>query len=831
MKRPQTCLSLIILGLLVAAIGSCASRPKSVESAPSAVAAESHDAAASSIQAEATGLAPAGDARFQQIDFAISFGNGDAVKTWVMAISDKKKTVRTMNGDATSLPEKISWDGKTDSGAQAPEGNYNATLGIDYGEAFKKSSASSKPFLLDINPPMPSFSPNPAKFTYSPDGVTKPISTTISVKAGLAKVKDWTIDVYDETGTRMTNLGGTWPDAQVGWDGKTDQGMFIEAAKSYLAVLTVKDEYGNAGSFKGSFSVVDVPGAEKSTIAPMRTGFSPTSTSVKNTLDLLITVGSKASVQDWMVQVMSAAMGAVKSFKGGPAGLPEYTRWDGKDDSGNPAPEGSYYAVLAINYGKAYMPSLVKSGPFFLVTTPPEGSIVVDPPTAALSTLGPKNPVNLTVQAKSSFAQIASWTMGIFDDKGGSIASFQANWPNNKVAWDGKSVLGQALVPGAAYTLSAKVQDEYGNVGELNGTLAIDELAPPTEPSAVQALSAGFAPTGDDASSQEDFSFEIGNPASVDSCKVDIVDDSGSIARSFSGVGKAYPSMLSWDGRKANGEYAPEGKYKAVLTVGYGVAFAPICRACKEFVLDLTPPEGTIGLSTDLFSPDGDGTNDTVTITLEGSSKLARIVGWSMTIYDPARAVFVSKEGTWPANPIVWDGKDANGDLIESASAYPIDVKLRDEFGNVGEIRKDLNTDILVLRMGDGYRIRVSSIYFKSFTADYKNVSRDRAGQNSKTLDLLAAKLAKFPEYRIKLEGHAVMINWDNKAKGNAEQKSVLIPLSEARAKSIKDALVERGLSGDRLIATGVGAKDPVVPNSDYANRWKNRRVEFYLVK
>jgi outer membrane protein OmpA-like peptidoglycan-associated protein len=202
-----------------------------------------------------------------------------------------------------------------------------------------------------------------------------------------------------------------------------------------------------------------------------------------------------------------------------------------------------------------------------------------------------------------------------------------------------------------------------------------------------------------------------------------------------------------------------------------------------------------------------------------------------MTIYDPARAVFVSKEGTWPANPIVWDGKDANGDLIESASAYPIDVKLRDEFGNVGEIRKDLNTDILVLRMGDGYRIRVSSIYFKSFTADYKNVSRDRAGQNSKTLDLLAAKLAKFPEYRIKLEGHAVMINWDNKAKGNAEQKSVLIPLSEARAKSIKDALVERGLSGDRLIATGVGAKDPVVPNSDYANRWKNRRVEFYLVK
>jgi hypothetical protein len=49
------------------------------------------------------------------------------------------------------------------------------------------------------------------------------------------------------------------------------------------------------------------------------------------------------------------------------------------------------------------------------------------------------------------------------------------------------------------------------------------------------------------------------------------------------------------------------------------------------------------------------------------------------------------------------------------------------------------------------------------------------------------------------------MINWDNKAKGEAEQKAILIPLSELRAKAIKDALVERGLSSDRLVATGVG--------------------------
>jgi hypothetical protein len=32
-------------------------------------------------------------------------------------------------------------------------------------------------------------------------------------------------------------------------------------------------------------------------------------------------------------------------------------------------------------------------------------------------------------------------------------------------------------------------------------------------------------------------------------------------------------------------------------------------------------------------------------------------------------------------------------------------------------------------------------------------------------------------------------------------------------------------------VTSGVGADNPVVPDSDFANRWKNRRVEFYLIK
>jgi outer membrane protein OmpA-like peptidoglycan-associated protein len=47
----------------------------------------------------------------------------------------------------------------------------------------------------------------------------------------------------------------------------------------------------------------------------------------------------------------------------------------------------------------------------------------------------------------------------------------------------------------------------------------------------------------------------------------------------------------------------------------------------------------------------------------------------------------------------------------------------------------------------------------------------------------------------------------------------------------VKEALVERGLDQDRMSVVGRGGTDPIVPHTDLDNRWKNRRVEFILVR
>ena len=142
-----------------------------------------------------------------------------------------------------------------------------------------------------------------------------------------------------------------------------------------------------------------------------------------------------------------------------------------------------------------------------------------------------------------------------------------------------------------------------------------------------------------------------------------------------------------------------------------------------------------------------------------------------MKIYDPAGNLFKTFEGSWPNNEAVWDGKGVSGQMVESAEDYTVTAKVRDEFGNSADLNSIIPVDILVEKTPTGYRILSSRIFFKAFTADYVDVAANLSSQNVLRLDQLAAKLKKFPGYKIRLVGHAVMINWDNKAKGKAEQE------------------------------------------------------------
>lgn len=347
--------------------------------------------------------------------------------------------------------------------------------------------------------------------------------------------------------------------------------------------------------------------------------------------------------------------------------------------------------------------------------------------------------------------------------------------------------------------------------------------------SIIQTDILGFSPTSETGNKEIDFAIYFANVAQIKKWDLVVADSNGKKSMKLTGNNAYLPSQVSWNGKNTSGKYAEEGTYVATLTVNYGTAFTESTAKTTPFILDITPPSGKVSFLPQYFSPMSD--SDKINIAVEPNKDLARIDSWSVEVYDPAWNLFMAATEKWPVNSISWNGRGIKGDLVVSAEDYPVVVRLRDEFGNVGIIESFIPVDIIVIKDGDNYRIENSRIYFKDFTADYEDVATNLSQQNIRRLDQLAEKLKKYPEHRIIIVGHAVMINWNESELGQIEQEEVLIPLSKARAEAIKKAMVTRGVDSSMIATEGAGAADPLVPDSDFANRWKNRRTAIFLLK
>ena len=171
---------------------------------------------------------------------------------------------------------------------------------------------------------------------------------------------------------------------------------------------------------------------------------------------------------------------------------------------------------------------------------------------------------------------------------------------------------------------------------------------------------------------------------------------------------------------------------------------------------------------------------------------------------------------------------------MQSASDYTVVFSVKDSLGNASTLKKTLSVDVLVIKDGDRLRIIIPSITFAPNSADFLNgIDVDKVAKNVAVLKRLAEIFTKYQRYKIGIEGHAVMINWNDAAKGKKEQETELLPLSQARADGVKDYLTKLGIASARIRTEGLGSARPLpnVPFSDLDNRWKNRRVEFWLDK
>ena len=86
-------------------------------------------------------------------------------------------------------------------------------------------------------------------------------------------------------------------------------------------------------------------------------------------------------------------------------------------------------------------------------------------------------------------------------------------------------------------------------------------------------------------------------------------------------------------------------------------------------------------------------------------------------------------------------------------------------------------------------------------------------------LDNIADVFNRYPKEKFEVLGHTD--SWGSDAYN--------LDLSERRAKRVKDYLIAKGVSGDRLFTAGCGERMPVSDNNTEAGRAINRRIEFSI--
>jgi outer membrane protein OmpA-like peptidoglycan-associated protein/tetratricopeptide (TPR) repeat protein len=158
--------------------------------------------------------------------------------------------------------------------------------------------------------------------------------------------------------------------------------------------------------------------------------------------------------------------------------------------------------------------------------------------------------------------------------------------------------------------------------------------------------------------------------------------------------------------------------------------------------------------------------------------------------------------------------------LIPSDANYLINVEKEnyifysDNFSVKNESgEKIFEKTIELQKIKTGNKVILKNIFFETNSYKLKDESKLE-------LQKLLSFMKKYPNTKIEIEGHT-----DNVGEENTNQT-----LSENRAKSVIQFLVDNGISKERLSANGYGEKMPIADNNTEEGRAINRRTEFKII-
>ncbi|PIY13111.1 MAG: hypothetical protein COZ18_00485 [Flexibacter sp. CG_4_10_14_3_um_filter_32_15] len=126
---------------------------------------------------------------------------------------------------------------------------------------------------------------------------------------------------------------------------------------------------------------------------------------------------------------------------------------------------------------------------------------------------------------------------------------------------------------------------------------------------------------------------------------------------------------------------------------------------------------------------------------------------------------------------------------------------------------ENVTVDIYLEKAEKGSKVVLNNIFFDTDKWDLKPESKTE-------LDLIVKYLQTNPKIKVQISGHT----------DDVGDKAYNQKLSEKRAASVVQYLINAGIPKEQLETKGFGEAKPQVPNTSPENRAKNRRIEFEIL-
>ena len=578
----------------------------------------------------------------------------------VAVYSVENEAAKSERKTGVKIPEYLSWDGKDANGEYVPDGNY--IYKIEAWDRYKNAGSTEFLYVVVDNVP-PSVELTAATDIFSPNGDGRLDVFPVSQLNGSTE-QLWTGTFRNSSNTVVRTL--SWEDrpADFEWDGLDDAGMRIPDGV-YGYVLSSTDLAGNTGKFTVSSIQLDTRPTPIALTTNVK-AFSPNGDGKLDALEFKLHAELTDNVLGWRVDIADAANQIVQTFA--QSGVPpESLVFDGKNEKSATLADGFYSGVFNVTYRNGDSP-ITSTDPFVIDTVAPAATVKVE--YQLFSPDGDGNLDTLPIQQSSSVESL--WEAHVADSAGKQVARWFWLGEVKPVIWTGLDAQGAKVADGR-YRYVLVSTDEAGNSGRFE----IDSIRTDTRPTPVTLLidTPAFSPRAGSAKGTMKFLPNLLIDQDVKGWQIQILDATKTAVRTIKGTGLTGNEII-FDGRNDKGFVVPDGSYAGVLSVEYQKGNR-VSAESPLFVVDTIAPIASISTEYLLFSPDGDGRKDS--ITLFQSSSVEDL--WTGTILDASGRAVITRTWRGRTTPFEWNGRTSNG-AAAANGAYSYRLVSSDRAGN-----------------------------------------------------------------------------------------------------------------------------------------------------